>query len=214
MIEAAIFDLDGLLIDSEPHWRDAEVDVFGALGVPLTHAMCMQTMGMRIDEVVAHWHRRYPWPSPDQRTVREQVLAAVDQRVRRDGRALPGAQALVVRLAAAGVPLAVASSSPRVLIDAALEAISLAGAIATRCSAMDEARGKPDPDVFLRAATALGIEPSRCVAFEDSVAGVAAAGAAGMRVVAVPAAAQWDDPGFAPASLKLASLVDFDLGRF
>ncbi len=211
---AAIFDMDGLLIDSEPHWRDAEVNVFGALGVPLTHDMCMQTMGMRIDEVVAYWYQRYPWPGPDRLQVRERVLGAVAVRLRSVAEALPGAVLLVQRLVARGVPVAVASSSPRALIDAGLERVGLTSEFSVRCSAMDEARGKPDPGVFLSAARGLGVVPSDCVVFEDSVAGVAGARAAGMRVVAVPAPAQQDHPGFVDADLRLTSLAQCDLRLF
>lgn len=210
-MRAAIFDMDGLLIDSEPHWQDAEIEVFNALGVPLDREMCRGTMGMRIDEVVCHWHRAHPWTGASMDEVRDRVLGAVAARVQRIAVALPGAVALVRSLRDRGVPLAVASSSPRALIDVALARIELDDAFPVRCSAMDEARGKPDPSVFLSAARALGVEPDGCVVFEDSVAGVAAARSAGMRVVAVPAAEQWHEPGFERADLKLSSLAAFVL---
>ena len=69
MIEAVIFDMDGLLIDSEPLWQEAEIEVLNKVGVPLTVEMTKQTMGLRTDEVINYWHRKYPWETPSQQDI-------------------------------------------------------------------------------------------------------------------------------------------------
>ncbi|MEM6796696.1 MAG: HAD family hydrolase, partial [Acidobacteriota bacterium] len=119
----AIFDLDGLLIDSEPLWRLAEVEILGGLGVPLTEPMCFETMGLRIDEVVRYWHDRHSWPAADLEAVEAAIVERVRQLILARGAPLPGALEAVAALDRAGSILALASSSPPVLIDAALAAL-------------------------------------------------------------------------------------------
>jgi mannitol-1-/sugar-/sorbitol-6-/2-deoxyglucose-6-phosphatase len=211
-MRAAIFDMDGLLIDSEPLWRRAEQAAFRQVGVELDDATCRQTMGWRADEVVTHWYERFRW----QDATPEEVLADMQARVIRlittEGEALPGAREAVETLRSLGYSLGLASSSPPVVIEAVLRTLGLTGFFDVVCSAVDEARGKPDPAVFLRAAERLGVAPQACVAFEDSLAGVTAALAAGMRVIAVPAADQAGEPGFADAHVVLRSLEAFHPG--
>ena len=210
-MRAAIFDMDGLLIDSEPLWRLAEIEVFARVGVALNDAMCEQTMGLRISEVVGHWYRAYPWQGRSREWVEEQIARRVEQLVRERGVALPGTRAVLAALAAAACPMALASSSSPALIDAVVETLDLGRYFAIRCSASDEEHGKPHPAVYLTAAARLGVDPAACVAFEDSVTGVSAAKAAGMRVVAVPAENQYHDRSFDQADLKLRSLADISL---
>lgn len=212
-MEAAIFDLDGLLIDSEPLWRLAEIEVFGQVGVPLTDSMCGETMGLRAREVVLHWYRRYPWQERSVEGVEERLVDRVESLIRERGTALPGVHELLSELAETSCPMAVASSSAPRLIDAAIAALGLDHSLGIRCSASDEEHGKPDPAVYLTAATRLGVAPADCVAFEDSIPGVRAGKAAGMRVVAVPAPEHYDNPEYDQADLKLRSLADFSLDR-
>ncbi len=92
MIQALIFDMDGVLIDSEPFWQEVELAVLGALGVPITRADCLQTAGLRIDEVVEHWHGRHPWAAPEKVRVVEEIVAGVGARIRERGAAKAGAR--------------------------------------------------------------------------------------------------------------------------
>ena len=87
--EAVVFDLDGLLIDSEPLWREAEIEVFGSIGVHLSDEMCASTMGLRIDEVVEHWYRLFPWAGPGRREVKRRVVERFVSLVRRKGSRCP-----------------------------------------------------------------------------------------------------------------------------
>jgi sugar-phosphatase len=207
--KAAIFDLDGLLVDSEPLWRRAEREIFAEIGLDLSDDDCRSTMGLRCDEVVALWFRRRPWkddvsPAEVQRRIEERVLSLM----RTEGEALPGVDHVLGLVEEAGYKLAVASSSCSALIDAALERLGLIDRFPIRCSAFDDECGKPHPAVFLRAARDLGVEPGNCMVFEDSVAGVEAARRAGMRVIAVPDPDHRDDPAFLEADVVLESLCD------
>ena len=137
------------------------------------------------------------------------VVDRVIAHVKAEGEAMPGVVAAIALFGRCGLRLAIASSSPRRLIDAVCGRLGLDG-IEVRCSAMDEARGKPAPDVYLTAARRLGVAPANCLALEDSPNGVAAAKAAGMRCVAVPDPLLAADPRYHRADLVLRSLTDLD----
>jgi sugar-phosphatase len=205
VLRAAIFDLDGLLIDSEPHWRAAEMEVFAEVGLTLSEDMCRRTTGLRVDEVVAYWHARAPWTSPTPAEVTTRIVAATAERLRAHGQAKPGAAAALARARRRGLPLALASSSPMTLIRAAVARLGLDDAFDLLCSAEDEALGKPHPAVYLTTAARLHVAPTDCVAIEDSLNGLIAAKAARMRCVLVPEHAP-DDPRFRLADRVLTSL--------
>lgn len=208
-INAAIFDMDGLLVDSEPLWKRAEQAVFGQLGLRLTDEMCEQTRGRRIDDVVAYWYRFKPWPDPDFVRTRTALLERVDKLIQTDAVPLPGVDSVLRRARALGLRIGLASSSPFALIDAVLAALDLRPWFDAIVSAEHEPHGKPHPAVYLKAAAALGVAPARCVAFEDSVPGLQAAKAAGMYTVAVPDTHCRDDAAFDAADCKLRQLDEF-----
>ena len=210
-MNAAIFDMDGLLIDSEPLWQDAEIAVFGELGVPLTRSMCRETMGVRIDHVVRHWYERFPWEGSSFDEVERRIVALVGQLMRERGTAMPGVNAAIEELSSAGYRLAVASSSPMRLIRLALEQLEIIDAFEILHSAESESQGKPHPAVYAAAMARLAVEPQRCIAFEDSVAGVRSAKGAGAYVIAVPDRSERANPGFAAADVVLGSLTEFSM---
>ncbi len=187
-IDAAIFDMDGLLVDSEPIWHDVEIDVFGRHGVPLTVERCLETKGMFLGDAVEHWYARYPWRGASRHDVAAEIVDAMADRLEQAVDLKPGARHALDFCAAHGAVLALASSSPRRLIDAVVRRFALAGRFEVVHSAEDEAKGKPDPGIFLTTAGLLGVAPGGCVVFEDSAAGVLAAKGAGMACVAVPEA--------------------------
>ena len=209
---AAIFDMDGLLVDSEPLWHVAELEILGDLGVPLDRTGTRQTKGMFVAEVVDHWHEQFPWSAPARPEVVDQILDRVGELTIERGKILPGALDVVSAMAERG-PVALASSTPRRLIDVVLSHIGLSDAFAAICSAEDEDWGKPHPAVFLSAAAAVGVIPQRCVVFEDSPAGVLAAKAGRMVCVAVPEASERDVPEMGIADIVLDSLVELDHDR-
>jgi len=185
MIGGVLFDMDGLMIDSEPLWQRAEIEVFATVGIRLTRELCLETRGRRIDEVVEHWRSRHPWATPPAATIRDQIVGRVIEGVRREGAPKPGLDHAIEFFASLGLPLGVASSSDYALIDAVLERLGVSRRFAIVHSGEEEALGKPHPDVYRNAARKLGVPPEHCLALEDSPSGIAAARAAGMRCIAV-----------------------------
>jgi sugar-phosphatase len=206
-IAATLFDMDGLLIDSEVLWHKAEVEIFGGLGVPLSESSNRSTKGVFVNEVVDDWYARYPWSEPSAVVVVEMLLDRVGALVESEGRLLPGA-IRAVDLASARGPIALASSTPLALIWRCLDHFGLTNRFASVHSAETEPYGKPHPGVFLSAASSLGVEPTRCLVFEDSTAGVIAARAASMSVVAVPTPEDRGEVEFLMADLVLDSLEE------
>jgi len=208
-MRAAIFDMDGVLIDSEPLWRRAEREVFGKVGVVLTKEMCLGTMGLRLDEVVRYWYQRFPWDGTDLQAVEEQVISAMHELISEEGKALGGVHETLERLRGADLMLAIASSSPLSLIETVVNKLEIRDFFQALCSADEDEFGKPHPAVYLRTADRLTVDPGECLVFEDSPLGVRSAKSAGMTVVAVPAADQYDDPRFNEADFKVRSLPEF-----
>jgi beta-phosphoglucomutase len=182
---AALWDMDGTLIDSEEyHWR-AWRDTMAREGVPITHEHFLATFGQRNDAILPHW---LGTDAPAERIARvgDAKEALYRELLEREGIApLAGAAQWIARLKAAGWRQAIASSAPRLNVEAILHALHFDGAIQAITASEDVHRGKPDPEVFLVAAAKLGVEPARCVVVEDAPAGVEAARRAGMRSIGV-----------------------------
>lgn len=210
-MKAAIFDMDGLLIDSEPLWREAEIDVFRSVGVPLTEELCRETIGVRLDEVVRHWHAKFPWQGASLEVVEAGILEEVGRLIVTRGRPMPGVRETIDLLSAANYALAVASSSPMRLIRTVLETFGLIENFSVLHSAETEEKGKPHPAVYLSTMSLLEVEPRNCIAFEDSATGVRAARRAGAWVIAVPDPKDTANPAFADADVVLSSLRDFSM---
>jgi HAD superfamily hydrolase (TIGR01509 family) len=199
-MDAVLWDMDGVLVDSEPLWTVAEIELAALLGGTWSDEIKALVVGTRLDVAVPAILRFFGAPDTPER-VAETSAWLLDRMVELfAGRlaTMPGAVELLAAVHAAGVPMALVSSSFRVLVDAVLAqglgpfALSLAG---------DEVgRAKPDPEPYLTAAQQLGVDPSRCVVIEDSPSGVAAGEAAGCAVVAVPSVA---GVGFAAAPRRL-----------
>jgi len=206
-LRATVFDMDGLLLDSEILWHRAEVEIFGSLGVPLGEADQRSTKGMYVSEVVDFWHALYPWSGPTREEVVERLLNRVGELVETEGRLMPGALRALDLTGARG-PLALASATPMSLIVRCLKHFELLDRFAAVHSAEFEPYGKPHPGIFLTAAASLAVTPDACLALEDSALGVAAAKAASMTVIAVPAAEDRAQPAFAVADLVLDSLEE------
>ena len=183
--DAVVFDMDGVLIDSEPFWQEAEIELFATVGLELTRAMCRRTMGLRIDEVVSYWHERHPWKHPTRDEMAARVIARVAQLVGEQGRLLPGVHEALELVSRCGLAAGLASSSFRRLVDAVLDRFELQGRFSAIVSGEEAAAGKPDPSIYLTAARRLGVPAPRCLAIEDSPNGVRAAVRAGMICYAV-----------------------------
>ncbi|MEU9185614.1 HAD family phosphatase [Streptomyces sp. NPDC048484] len=199
---SVIFDLDGTLVDSEPNYFEAGRQTLAEQGVTdFSWADHERYVGISTQETIALWKERYALDTP-----LDVLLADKNRRylelARASTRVYPEMRGFVELLAGDGVPMAVASGSSRLAIEAILSGTGLDAYLRTVVSAEEVPRGKPAPDVFLEAARRLGAAPGDCVVFEDAVPGAVAARAAGMRCVAVPyVAGQADDPAFATAEL-------------
>ena len=211
-LQAVIYDMDGLLIDSEPFWIDSEIEVLRPLGVPLTREMCMQTAGIRVDKVVQHWHGRFAWDAQRHplATMTEKIVTGVIERVRARGKVLPGVMESIDFFKRQQLKMAIASSSHHRLIRAVLDRFELGKHFAVVKSAENEPYGKPHPGVFINAASSLAVDPQHCLVLEDSIYGAIAAKAAMMKCIVVPATHDAEDPRFAIADLKLSSLTEFN----
>ncbi len=210
MVQAVIFDMDGLLLDSEDFWQQAEFKAFSALGVPLTLADTAKTVGWRCDYVVNFWYQQAPWTGPSQGEVADQIIGEVIALIRRYGVLLPGAREALQLCRQLKLPVALATSSNHQMMLAALEHFELLPYFQATCSAQYLPYAKPHPQVYLNAATALGIAPEACLALEDSVTGVIAAKSARMRCIAVPEHQNRHDPRYAIADVVLDSLLQLD----
>lgn len=208
-IRAVIFDMDGILIDSEPFWRQAEIEVFGTVGLHLTEQQCMETTGLRIDEVVALRHAQHPWSTPSQAEIAHSIVSRVAELVTERGVPLPGVEGAIEAVRHAGLRLALASSSSMFLIQTNLRALGLDGMFEVVQSAEGEPLGKPHPGVYLKTAALLRVDPVDCLAIEDSVNGVISAKAARMRTVAIPEGHATGDPRYGVSDFQLSSLLDF-----
>lgn len=209
MPDAVIFDMDGLLVDSEPLWAQAEMEVFGEVGIVLGEEDCARTKGLRTDDVVAYWYARRPWVGRSAADIEATLIQRVAARLREEGVALPGVASALAVAKKGGRPIALASSSPSVIIAATLERLGLNDVFDVVQSAEHEPLGKPHPGIFLRAAERLGVAPTACVVLEDSLTGLIAAKAARMSCVVVPFDHPHHDARFVLADAILASLEGF-----
>ena len=207
MIEAVVFDLDGVLIDSEPVWEEVRREVVAARGGHWAPDAQDRLMGMSTAEWSAYLSADLGVGLPPAE-VADVVIDAMAARYRSHLPLLPGAVDAVRRMGSR-FALGLASSSPRSLITVVLDASGLRPAFAAVRSTEEEARGKPAPDVYLTVARLLGVDPVSCVAVEDSSNGLRSAAAAGFAVIAVPRPEYPPAPdALALARLELASLTE------
>ena len=198
-VRAVIFDLDGVLVDSEPLLYEAERVALAAYGAELTPAIKEPFIGLGARDVLAALARRFDLDVDLDELGARKMAAYLDLVPRVTGFA--PTTGLARALQAEGVPLAIASGSTPEAIDAALGAIGLRDAFPVRVSTQEVASGKPAPDVFLLAAWRLDVDPGACLVVEDAVPGVRAARAAGMRCIAIPSVTDPLDAAFAEADL-------------
>lgn len=213
MIKAVIFDMDGLLLDSEPFWKEAEIEVFNEIGVPLTNDMCDTTVGIRVEEVTVHWYNIYKWDINKQGNSIKEISNRVIEKVINliNERAVPfeGVEYIVDFFKHRNIKTAIASSSSMLIINAVLEKFGFKDKFDVIHSAEREESGKPHPAVYLSTAKLLGELPENSLAFEDSYNGLLSARSAGMKTVVIPEKRFYNYRRFDVADLKLNSLKEF-----
>jgi len=184
--DAVIYDMDGVLIDSEPLWKIAMEAVFKEVGCPLTRSDFEKTVGLRIDEVIRYWYAHQPWPEVSPDAVEKRIVDRMGQLIRQHGEPLPGVLESLRFFREKGMKIGLATSSYEVLIEAVLEVLDIASHFDYTHSAEHEEFGKPHPAVYLHTATVLGVTPTRCLVIEDSINGVISGKSARMMVFCVP----------------------------
>jgi len=209
--KAVIFDMDGLIIDSEPYWRLAMVDVFSSLGFIATEEMCAATTGLRIDEVVELWYQNKPWQQKSKEQVCNEIIESVCSYISSEGAAMVGFFEVLNILQKTSVKLALASSSAQVIIHTVLKRLHIQDAFNVICSGEEVSHGKPHPAIFLETAQRLNVMPRHCSVFEDSIFGMIATKSAHMHSIVVPEPSNYHNEKFALADIKLKSLQDFNL---
>ncbi len=214
MIKAIIFDFDGIIINSEPLWVEAEKNIFKSVGVDLTPEMCRQTTGLGTQDTIQYWYNTYRWTGKSSFQLYKEIMESMQSLILERADLQEGYLDVLQFFVDRKLPVAVASSSPLKLITTALKKFHLFEFFKIISSAENEEFGKPHPALYLGAARKLGIEPVSCLAFEDSFNGAISAKAARMKLIAVPDSHDSQTTRFDFADLKLNSLKDFKEKHF
>ncbi|WYW15320.1 HAD family phosphatase [Amycolatopsis coloradensis] len=202
---AVIFDCDGLLMDTEPCWSVAETELFARRGLPFGPDEKASMIGKSLTAAADAMAAAFGEPEGSAEIAAE-LLRLVTEVVTAKAEAMPGARELV-ELTAAAVPVAVASNSPRALLEAALRRGGLSAMFPVKLAADEVAAPKPDPEMYLTACALLDVEPVDALAFEDSMTGLRSVRAAGVTVIGVPTLKREDFP----ADVVIGSLRDDEL---
>jgi mannitol-1-/sugar-/sorbitol-6-/2-deoxyglucose-6-phosphatase len=211
MINTVIYDMDGLLLDTEPLWGKSMLQVAHKHKIPITAKRFKETTGLRIYEVTDHWAIHYPWEGKSSAEVAEEILDDIIASSKSHATVLKGVEQSLQLLRKNKFKIGLASSSPARMINELVEHFGIAHYFDVITSADVVALGKPHPAVFMHCADALGSRPNQCLVLEDSVNGMIAGKAARMKVIVVPDELHFEDPRFSIADGKLKSLEDFDL---
>ncbi|MTD39822.1 hexitol phosphatase HxpB [Erwinia sp. CPCC 100877] len=204
---AAIFDMDGLLIDSEPLWDRAELEVMAGLGVDITRrGELPDILGLRIDMVVDLWYAQQPWQGTSKAEATARIIERAVTLVEEKRPLLPGVRKAIAQCKTMGLKVGLASASPMHMLERVLTMFELRDQFDALASAEHLPFSKPHPQVYLDAASKLEVAPVHCVSLEDSVNGMIACKAARMRSIVVPAVENRGDPRWALADVRLESL--------
>ncbi|TKI05606.1 hexitol phosphatase HxpB [Martelella alba] len=207
--EAVIFDMDGLIIDSEPLWHQAELETFAAMGLDIAKGEQLpDTLGLRIDNVVKMWYAMSPWEGVSQEEVTLRIIRRTVNLIDERRPLLPGVRQALDIAAECSLKIGLASASPLFMLESVLEIFQVRHYFAEICSAERLPYSKPHPEVYLLAADRLGVLPERCTTLEDSFNGMIATKAARMRSIVVPDPAYRADPRWVLADVRLDSLTD------
>ncbi|MBB1148646.1 hexitol phosphatase HxpB [Myroides sp. NP-2] len=209
MITTVLFDMDGVLIDSEKFWQQAEKEVFTAVGCRWSEEIAHQTTGQTTRAVTALWYQLFPWEGKTLAEVEQAVIDRVDELIRQEGEIKVGVRDTLRFLKAEGIKIGLATNSTPSLIQTVLTRLDIASFFQTTVSALDVPQGKPQPDVYLRAAANLNSKPHQCLVVEDSFTGATAGKRAEMTVFVVPESPFFHDPKFDLADRKLVDLNEF-----
>ncbi|MBS1774207.1 MAG: hexitol phosphatase HxpB [Bacteroidetes bacterium] len=211
MINTVLFDMDGLLFDTEPLWGVSMLRVAEKHGIPITRERFKDTRGFHIYEVTEFWSVKYPWEGASSQEVAEEILDDIIALTKEQGNIMIGVEKALQLLKDNNFKIGLASSSPIRMINDLVEHFGIRHYFDCITSADEVEFGKPHPAVFLHCAEQLGSTALQCLVLEDSVNGMIAGKAARMKVIAVPDPLHHDDPRFVLADAKLKSMEEFSL---
>lgn len=209
-LEAVIFDMDGLLIDSEPLWEEAGAELLKEFDIILTPEQYQSSTGLRTEEWIAHWFNFF---NIDERYAPKAVSDIIDKaikRIEKYGHAMPGVPDIFSFFKDRGIKMAIATSSPLKLADIVVEKLNIRNYLSCVSSAEKLKYGKPHPEVYLNCAAEIGVLPVQSLFFEDSFNGMIAVKAARMKCVVVPMTSAYSLDKWGAADMKLRSLEDFN----
>jgi sugar-phosphatase len=207
--KAIIFDMDGVLIDSEPLWKIAMEGVFRNIGCDLTRNDFEKTVGLRLDEVINYWFQQKPWEAKTPKEVLNLIIAEMVNLISKNGKPLTGVIETLTYLKENNYKIGLATSSYEVLIESVLKTLDIKHFFDITHSAEHENYGKPHPEVYINTAKMLGVSPEDCIVIEDSLNGVISGKAAKMHVVCIPEKSHEINPKFQIADEILEDLHQF-----
>lgn len=206
--DAVIFDMDGVLIDSEPLWKIAMEEVFRSVGSVLTKQDFQKTVGLRLDEVITFWHKHEGWKNVSPTEVEQQIVLKMVELIRENSAPLVGVIETLNFLKKKNIKIGLATSSYEILINTVLRELEIAHFFDVTHSAEHEDYGKPHPAVYLTVAERLHVEPIRCLVIEDSLNGIISAKAAKMKVVCIPEKTHFPEPKLILADYQFETMAE------
>ena len=208
-LNTVIFDMDGLLIDSEPYWQQAGMETLREFNVTLEPIQYHHTTGLRTPEWLDYWFSYFGIDKTLIPAAAAALHANVFEKIRASANPMPGVRHALDLFKKRQFRIGLATSSPLTLTKIVTDKLDIGDYFDAVTSAGELPFGKPHPQVYMDCAAALSADPLKCLAFEDSFNGLIAAKAARMKCVVIPVADQYDLPKWGAADLKLPSLLDF-----